>query len=270
MCSETVHCGGFVPGSMDEVAMQVVYSDESGIGSEIKEPLTVVTAFIINMDKDWVAVEQKLFPIIKRNYRQFGHKELKGAALLRQLRRNGGKVKDADRILKEVLSVPYEHFLPIFYGAVHRTKFNAMIAGRPINAKIDTPLRWALRDCLEQVESYVHARFKDDKIMWIADQASYNETSYRREHASAQRWVKWGVRKFSLEREKPRLSHLVDTMYFGPSHESAALQLADVCGSVVSQYLRSKFIKPEPFVEPYYELIRCRIPNDGKAPRFCD
>ena len=251
--------------------MQVVYSDECGVGSEIKEPLTVVTAFVINIDKDWVAIERKLSPIIRRNYRQFGHKELKGAALLKQVRRNGGKAKEADRTLKEVLSVPYDHFLPIFYGAVHRAKFNAMIAAHPTSTnRIDTPLRWALRDCLEQVDTYVHASFADDKIMWIADQASYNETSFRREHASAQQWTKWGMKKFSLEREKPRLSHLVDTMYFGPSQESAALQLADVCSSVVSQHLRSKFIKPEPFGEPYYELIRCRIPNDGKAPRFCD
>jgi Protein of unknown function (DUF3800) len=250
-----------------DVAVQVVYSDESGVGSEAKEPLTVVTAFVINMDKEWVAVQNKLFPIIRSNFKRFGHKELKGAALLRQIKRQGGRSKEADRILKEVLSISYDHFLPIFYGAVHRANFKTRITAP---TKLDTPLRWAMRDCLEQIDAYVHAAFSDDKIMWIGDQANYNEKSFRREHAAAQQWTKWGFSKFNSERRKPHRSHLVDTMYFGPSEESAALQLADVCGAVVAQHLCSKYIRPEPSVEPYYELIRCRIPNDGKAPIFCD
>jgi len=55
MCSGIEHYRGCLSGLIDGVAVQVVYSDESGLGSELKEPLTVVAAFVLNMDRDWVS-----------------------------------------------------------------------------------------------------------------------------------------------------------------------------------------------------------------------
>ena len=35
----------------------------------------------------------------------------------------------------------------------------------------------------------------------------------------------------------PRALQVIDTIYFGASHDSLALQLADVCCAVITQYL---------------------------------
>ncbi len=41
--------------------MLVAYSDESGVGSIKKEPITVVTAVVMNVDTQWEGVESDLW-----------------------------------------------------------------------------------------------------------------------------------------------------------------------------------------------------------------
>ena len=73
--------------------------------------------------------------------------------------------------------------------------------------------------------------------------------------------LKAGHRIFRLMQEfehlsgfPARKSSLVDTVYFGDSSDSRALQLADVCCSTICLQLRGHQI-----AEPYYDLIRFRI-----------
>jgi Protein of unknown function (DUF3800) len=57
--------------------------------------------------------------------------------------------------------------------------------------------------------------------------------------------------------------HVVDTIYFGDSHESLALQLADVCCATISQHLSGN-----PDAEPFYSLIRSQIVTDDTFVEF--
>jgi hypothetical protein len=40
--------------------LRVVYSDESGTGDNKKQPITVVTAIVLNMDSQWAPIERDL------------------------------------------------------------------------------------------------------------------------------------------------------------------------------------------------------------------
>jgi len=58
-------------------------------------------------------------------------------------------------------------------------------------------------------------------------------------------------------------THLADTIYFGNSEESRALQLADVCCATITRQLRG-----DPAALPYYRALRGQIVNDGARPEF--
>ncbi|MGH7913820.1 MAG: hypothetical protein ACREPW_04115 [Candidatus Binataceae bacterium] len=45
---------------MGETDVRVVYSDEHGMGSEQQEPITVITAIMLNMDTQWHSVQHDL------------------------------------------------------------------------------------------------------------------------------------------------------------------------------------------------------------------
>ena len=52
---------GYLLGRTNEgITLRVVYSDESGMGNIDKEPITVVTAIVVNLDRDWDLIEQEL------------------------------------------------------------------------------------------------------------------------------------------------------------------------------------------------------------------
>lgn len=98
--------------------MRVVYSDESGVGSLKKEPLTVVTAIVLNADDQWESVEAALRVAEMGTPRNLLHnRQLKGSLLYSAVRKGlplgSGK-------LKEILSIPAREKIGIFYGAVDR------------------------------------------------------------------------------------------------------------------------------------------------------
>jgi hypothetical protein len=51
-----------------------------------------------------------------------------------------------------------------------------------------------------------------------------------------------------------KLEHVIDTIYFGDSKESRALQLADVCNYVIRRHLVGKAN-----AAPYYRLIEPQL-----------
>ena len=63
-------------------------------------------------------------------------------------------------------------------------------------------------------------------------------------------------------------SRIADTVYFGSSHESIALQLADVCCSTITLHLLERDYNRTPTVGPYYEIIRESILNQGAPVMF--
>jgi Protein of unknown function (DUF3800) len=67
----------------------------------------------------------------------------------------------------------------------------------------------------------------------------------------------------NLKDDPEVISCLVDTIYFGDSHESLALQLADVCCSVITQHLIGREDGTQ-----FYQLIRGQVITDGRLVMF--
>jgi hypothetical protein len=266
------HRSGSIPLVWMNTLVKVVYSDESGTGSIKKQPLTVVTAYLVNLDRGWEALERPLLKVAQRAWRELRLPELKGSLLFKEIRRDGKHAKVAQEILASGLSLARDHLLPIFHAAVHRQNFEDGKTGMMgwLVSKSDNPFRIALRSCLENIDSYVHTNCHDDKVLWVADDASYNEHGARKELLSLQRFALWGQAKFRLAKESPRISHLVDTMYFGTSEDSLALQLADICCSTVATYLQWRWlgIRRDKVAEYYYGIIEPRIVQKEVPPLF--
>lgn len=57
--------------------------------------------------------------------------------------------------------------------------------------------------------------------------------------------------------------HVADMVYFGEGEESRALQLVDCCCATISRHLRG-----DPFVTPYYAILRGQIVHEGERPHY--
>src|SRR5258708_28413467 len=95
--------------------VRVVYSDESGVGSEHDEPLTVVAALMINIDSQWhpllESIEQTLRRILRT--KDVSRYEIKARNLYHQIRRNDRKAK---ALMSALMKIPQQHLAPVFYA----------------------------------------------------------------------------------------------------------------------------------------------------------
>jgi hypothetical protein len=122
----------------------------------------------------------------------------------------------------------------------------------------------ALVFCLRSVHTYVYTRLPKERVLWIADKSGYDSVS-----REAQQFIQWvaenepGALNSGVEDMKPQTS-LVDTVYFGDSKLSAALQLADVCCSAITLHLQK-----DPRATTYYRLIEPQIVESNPVPIYC-
>jgi hypothetical protein len=233
-----------------KTVVRVVYSDESGTGSVEEEPILVVTAIVLNMDSQWRPVEMELNALAPKQ-----NSEFKGAKLFRDLK-NGRKRAQADAILRGVLSIPVKYHIPIVYSALDRVEFRRLTAGKPKAAK-DYQIGFFI--CADLIDIMLHTFFPTERVLWISDHSERNEGRLKQVHNLAkgfQQLVGTSPFKELFPQKTAHVSPMVDTVYFGNSHESRALQLADVCCSVIVRHLRGMAI-----AKPYYELVESRVIN---------
>jgi len=260
-----------------KTVVRVVYSDESGVGSEHDEPLTVVAGLMLNIDSQWhpllESIEQTLRRILRK--KDVSRYEIKARNLYHQIRRNDRKAK---ALMSALMRIPQQHLVPVFYGAIDRAGYMYFMRevysrsvyrtnpeGRMklVRPTLDT-FGQALTQCIGRVDSYVHTAFPAEQVLWIHDRGRYDDDAKRQlkrvrsigasELGSLFRQMGEGF----LER-----SHVVDTIYFGNSRESRALQLADACCSTITRHLRG-----DPVADPYYELLKQQVVNDGNRPDY--
>jgi Protein of unknown function (DUF3800) len=254
--------------------VRVVYSDETGLGSEREEPHTVITALMLNIDVQWHPV----FATIEKSIRRFvgrgniSNFELKGRLLYRKIRKGDRK---AARLMRDLMEIPGQFLIPVFHSAVNRAGFSRFMkevyiptvrGGRGIEDPIgasDT-FSQALLGCMSLVDSYVHTTLRDEQILWIHDQGGYgdeakDELDQIRSLANFEVWRH--ISRQMLGNPVPRRSHIIDTIYFCDSKASRALQLADVCCSTIARHLRG-----EPGAEEFYKILRPQIVNADARP----
>jgi hypothetical protein len=246
--------------------VRVVYSDESGLGGLEAEPLTVVTAICINVDEHWDAIERELTDVIyaipSRKLLAKGS-ELKGRKLFKSLRR---RIPGAEEALKATLSVAIRQKVPIFFAAIDRQGFRRF-RQQPILLKSATPRNaeeTAFSECVRRVEQHVSAFLPKERVLWISDHGSHEpsfQAGLTRTKVNEEAWLPYSGKNVA--------SHIVDTVYFGHSDHSLALQLADVCCSTISLWLLEKWYGWPVLATPFYEMIETQIAFGMGRPYWC-
>jgi Protein of unknown function (DUF3800) len=257
--------------------VRIAFSDESGVGNRKKEPITFVTAVVMNMDRQWKPVSNELYSILVKARKEHkglleNNRSLKGKLLYSAVRRG---IAGADAILRAMLEVVATQSLLVFYGAVDRVEFEHYRGLLKVTEreKQMTPFDKAFEACFSIVDRTVRT-LTDEQILWIADRSDRE-----RESATKDSLVHHRLKELTLmvhgiiagQSPMPLLtgvSRIADTVYFGSSKESVALQLADVCCSTVTLHLLEQDYKWSPVVEPYYEIIRAAILNHGTPVLF--
>jgi Protein of unknown function (DUF3800) len=306
--------------------MRVVYSDESGTG-DIKQQVTVVTAIMLNADKQWESIEHELsttkiyrVPVGLMNRGKgeirlstlFQNPELKGDRMFKGLR---GKIRyvepqSAVKALTQVLSIVVKHGVQIFHGAIDRAGYTEWLR-MPEHFELSKEISdqsAAFLECLTRVDEFVRIRLPKEHVLWIADKSGFEKSvkgslkrlqMLRKMNVGAAlalllkgaaqkstdpklqeliRIKREAVSKMKREAESrlndPEQRRLydpqqrwplpvIDTIYFGESHESLALQLADVCCTTITQHLLGR-----DDAEPFYNLIRSQVITDGNLVKY--
>ncbi len=242
-----------------------------------KEPITVVAAVALNMDRQWEPVFSELNALVHRAAKEnkdLLHKgrSLKGKDLYSGVRRGIGP---ADTILRAALRVVADHGLSVFYSAVDRAEFENYrgILKMTERDKKMTPFDKAFEGCFSVVDRTVRTE-TNEQILWIADRsdraresATKNALIYHRfkEATFGDGGLIFGQLNVPL---KTGASRIADIVYFGSSDESVGLQLADVCCSTITRHLLEQGYGRAPVAGPYYEMLRPAIRNHGTPVMF--
>ena len=201
--------------------VRVVYSDESGVGNLTKEPLTVVTAIVLNVDDQWDSVEASLRVVEMRTPRNLLFKrQLKGSALYRAVRKDDPV---AGKILKDILSIPARQKIGIFYGAVDRAGCLRSLKA-PKNKSPLTEYNTAFSDCLQRVDTAARIFAAGERVLWIAHRS---DSQRQADTTTSHFWHKvfTEVRLDAIPSDAKGLAgwdgstgvktSIVDTVYFG-------------------------------------------------------
>jgi hypothetical protein len=242
------------------VIVKVVYSDETGMGSMKTEPLTVLTAIILNLDRQCKPVEKSLRAILAKTPKGLleNGRELKGKNLYSAVRKG---IREAGETLTNVLKVIHNESIPIFHAAIDRANFEIYksILNETQREKKMTAYEMVFENCVAVIDDTVRT-FTEESTLWITDRSDR-----KREPATRRRMDEHRVRETAdvlLGRYtvlKGGETTIADTVYFGDSHESLLLQLADVCCSTVNLYLLEKYYSWRPCVKPYFDIIEVHL-----------
>jgi hypothetical protein len=275
--------------------VRVVFSDESGIGSE-DQLVTVIAAIMLNLDKQCDPLIADIEEILADVFRDPGKAtdyEIHGDRLARDLKSGREKGKYSKELLHRLLLLPAKHQFPIFYGATERAGYKKQEEYlKGLRRSLSKALRHAVNidptfgDCLRHTNAYVTT--SGEKILWIHDQAGrlttakhFELAAYRLQeiiqtHASkALVDVRPKPLSFGVGRAGPSLRtfglHIADAIYFGDSANSRLLQLADLCCSVITAHILATYEyvdkgHKKTVLSSFYRLIQSQVVNDGTPP----
>ncbi len=251
--------------------VRVVYSDESGTNSSVKDcPHTVVVALLLNMDSQWEPVRDAFEAALRDVYQLPDEKvarwAVKGKQLYHQIERGDEKAKV---IMARLMSIPRQHLVPIWYGAVDRAGFKFQMENIHLRAEfkeVNRPFMMALEDCMTRIDTWVHTGFPDEQVLWVHDEGSLNDAAKNtlrgfRWLRKEMDWTQWEVQPVGMP--DVFVSHIADTIYFGDDKGSRALQLGDVCCSTIARALRN-----DQTAAPFYQILRRQVQNHGTRPSY--
>lgn len=225
----------------------------------------MVAAILLNMDTQWPKFAEDVIVATADTPRQllFQRTELKGKLLFKAIRKNSRYADAAKQTLSGVLAALVKHGVHVFHGAIDRAGRERFIRRFDVRPNLTTEHREAFHECFEHLNDHALTFLPHEKVLWIHDNAK-EESGLKTELMFLQMVQVIDVEKLLRDRihelrEDATPSPIMHPIYFGHSHESLALQVADVCCTTIAMKLID-----QPHAEPFYELIRRNLVTDGR------
>jgi hypothetical protein len=222
--------------------VRVAFSNQAGIdgGSTV-----VVAAVLLNMDQQWNSVSSDL----RKAWEHLGNVELRGQALLDQLREN--PEAPAGKMLEVVARSLLRNFVSVFYEAVDRTEFEQGVARDSAVLEVfrdlpRDPYTQAMATCVDRVLNFMWPLNTQENVLWVADQGAQFEDELR----ASVRWKKV-EHALAAGRGVKVPFVLTDTLYFADARESIPLQLADVCAAIIAGHLAGDLV-----AERFFQILK--------------
>lgn len=230
---------------------RLVYLDESGTGDVKKEPHLVVAGFIIDPDRDWKRVHERLEQLAQVFMPHLDPSEVVFHA--NEMLRGSGKAWCADSIkherrrelLAELCSVLKEFDLPLVTGYIDRER---AATGLPRETKANLVLfshTAAYIRCAVNVERFMRNVAAPDEVATIVHENTHQAKGLIK-HAHKQLRKERGgldvghrLQEWALAKYLPT-GRIAESTLFAEKADSRLLQLADVTAFVVRRYLAGK------------------------------
>ena len=196
----------------------------------------VVASIVVNPDSQWAPLSKDIDRLISENvpsHLRTGF-EFHAHDLMVIL----GRTQNKD-LISGLLRLPNTHSYPdplwCCSSPGFREHFSASLDGYSPGEVLKLQQGVAFSLCASSIETGVRAYRPDEKILWIADKTN-----------SAQIMKDFLAFVHSMPAAEPEdeiqiaFEHIIDTIYFGNSHDSRFLQLADACNYVIKRHLMGR------------------------------
>ncbi len=249
--------------------MRLTYLDESGTAKH--EPYFVVTAIIIEADKQLIAVEQQLDAITEKHI----PKEDGPGFVFHATDIWSGKKYFKDRqvwtlekrlaILDDLAAIPAKFDLPISFAGFIKEKWDdERFPRKPTPGEKDEVIHTiAFAQCCDGVEMFMRRCAPDEITMLIAEARPAIEMSLKSILLIFKSAAAMKLNEFPQGEFTP-YERIRESVYFAIKDESRPLQLADTC----CFFLRAHASRT-PHTERYYKMLEPQmlyVPNAATAP----
>jgi hypothetical protein len=229
--------------------VRVVYMDGAGSGDEGLEPICVYAGVIVQPDEDWTDLEQTLKTIRDDEYQPRDSESFEFHACNLFEESKGNHPDRAYRTLMALLDVPRALELPIVCGAIDRRFTTEFMKGiKPFAANPKKELNKTTRDfrwndaipafilCAQATELWFREFAANERCLLIAD-----ESDQPTDRPTIDKDTKIELRRIRNHPPyKHSLDHIINTVYFGDSRFSLAIQLADACAFFIKRHLMGR------------------------------
>jgi hypothetical protein len=236
--------------------MFLAYIDDSGTQNK-NQPFQLMTAVIIPdtafRSSELVASASLKAFIPHADFAQFTKKfkEFKGSDLFGGYGAFDGISEEIRfSIMGALLALVRNDKFPVIFGALDKAEWNERKSrdGDLFKYGAVEPVDICFRTCLKGINEFVSLNWPSEFAMPIADSPSDGDTKELLKKAF------YNYRQRLSVGELNNLPYLHDDMYFGDSKYSVGIQLADLCGFVVSRWLSK-----DERIERFYKLIENQI-----------
>jgi hypothetical protein len=244
--------------------VRVIYFDEAGVSDKNVEPIAVVSAVIVDGDSQWRPIEADIDDIIGRFVPEEDreHFEFHAKALFsrdKSLTKGKWTRKLREDTLSAFLGLIPKHELYVISTAVDRQGWeNAFPQDRRPKDGVMAAQDFAFSACLQTVNTWFQVAAPEEVGICIADQSD------------RWKWMKDLPRHYRrhlpkdyVHADQLLITNIVDSVYFGDSHDSIGVQLADACSFFVKRHLMKRENS-----EKFFHIFKKRVLIDG--PRFAD